>query len=82
VIHRRRRRPAGLRKQYVLTGLDAAPAPDSVRNMAGYDHCPPALRHKIAYHPRPMVFAKTPDGRVILAEFRHVDWTDWSQRQS
>lgn len=76
---RQRRRP--LRKEYVLTGLDRHPDPGSVRNMAGYDQCPPKLRQRIACHPRPMIFVKTPEGQTVLAEFRHVDWVDWSQRQ-
>jgi hypothetical protein len=77
MIRRQRRRP--LRKE--LTGLADAPDPTAVHNIAGYDQCPPHLRNRIAYHPRPMVFVKTPDGRVLLAEFHHVDWPHWAQRQ-
>jgi hypothetical protein len=69
---RSRRGPAGLCKEYVLTGLDQRPDPDSVRNMAGYDQCPPNLRRRIAYNPRPMIFVQTPTGQTILAEFRQL----------
>jgi hypothetical protein len=71
MIDRRRVcRPRPLRRQYVLTGLDPYAASDSVRNMAGYDEAPPALRRRIANNPHPMVFARTPDGKIILVEMR------------
>ena len=71
MINRRRvRRPRPLRRQYVLTGLDHCAASDSMLNMAGYDDAPPALRRRIAANPYPMLFARTPDGNIILVEIR------------
>jgi hypothetical protein len=69
-MRRRRRARRALRDDIVLTGLDSYPAPDSLRNMAGYDQCPPALRQKIANNPHPMIFAETITGQPILVEIR------------
>jgi hypothetical protein len=65
-----RRRP--LRDEVVLTGLDPYPAIDSVRNMMGYDHCPPPVRQRIANNPHPMVFIQDPWGQTILVEIRQT----------
>jgi hypothetical protein len=68
----RRRRRGPLHDEVVLSGLDSFPAPDSVRNMMGYDQCPPAVRQRIANHPHAMVFATDQFGRTVLIEIRQT----------
>jgi hypothetical protein len=70
-MRRRRLRPQH-DDEVVLSGLDPYPAPDSVRNMMGYDQCPPAVRQRIANHPHAMVFATDQFGRTVLIEIRQT----------
>jgi hypothetical protein len=63
-----RRRGRRALRDVMLTGLDPYPAPDSVRNMMGYDQCPPLVRQRIANNPHPMVFIQDPFGQTILVE--------------
>jgi hypothetical protein len=81
LVRLRRTKPLRLRKEYVLSGLDAAPAPASVRNMAGYDQCPPAMRSFIANYLRPMVFPKRQTAARYSWSSSNDHWSDWSERQ-